>query len=90
MIYADKVTTANAGKYAPTIQGRAVPRPRWYALTAARHGNDTGSKSTKVQRNVFDLQKGFRFYISTSALDAKRDQRRFNVEHLKLKILKVR
>ena len=35
-----------------------------------RHANDAGSKSTKVQRNVFDLQKGFCFKISVGALDA--------------------
>ena len=52
-----------------------------------RHGNDAGSKSTKVQRNVFDLQKGFRFKISAAgALDAlqRGDQRRFYVEHFQL------
>lgn len=52
-----------------------------------RHGNDAGSKSTKVQRNVFDLQKGFCFKISVGALDAlqSRDQRRFYVEYFQLK-----
>ena len=57
--------------------GLEIPSPQdpMFSPPWPRLSNDSGSSPTKVQKNVFDLQKGFGTKISDGALDAM--QRRY-------------
>ena len=67
------------------------PEPDATPTLRPRHCNDACSKSTKVQRNVFDLQeKDSSFKVSTGAWDAMQsgDQRRYYVQNFPSKKVK--
>ena len=68
------------------------PEPDATPTLRPRHCNDARSKSTKVQKNVFDFtkKKDSSFKVSTGAWDAMQsgDQRRYYVQNFPSKKVK--